>query len=142
MVFNLRSIFWLLAGRIRQRKSRENSIFNKKGSLSIQSYAFGLCNPPATFERLMEKVLSGLHWRTCLVYLDDIIVCGKTFEDMLKNLGEVFDRLETPGLKLKAKKCQLFLKRVNYIGHVISTEGISTDPTKVDMIKELQLHRM
>ena len=47
---------------------------------------FGLCNAPARFERLMELVLSGLHWQICLIYLDDIIIFGKTFAEMIKNL--------------------------------------------------------
>lgn len=66
---------------------------------------FGLSCAPATFERLMESVLAGLQWDICLVYLDDIIVTGKTFENMLENLGKVFERLQKANLKLKAKKC-------------------------------------
>ena len=57
---------------------------------------FGLCNAPATFERLMENILRGLSWKTCLVYLDDIIIVEKSFEDHLKNLEEVFQRLKIP----------------------------------------------
>ena len=59
---------------------------------------FGLCNVPATFERLMERVLKGLHWETCLVYLDHIIVMGRTFDEHLKNLGEVPQRITMAGL--------------------------------------------
>ena len=93
---------------------------------------FGLCRAPATFERLVEKVNVGLHWETCLVYLDEIIVCGKTFDEMLKNLDDVFARLQGAGLKLKARKCQLFAKRVEFLRHVISEEGVSTDPKKTE----------
>jgi 1-acyl-sn-glycerol-3-phosphate acyltransferase len=56
--------------------------------------AFGLCNAPAVFERLMLKILAGLTWKTCLVYLDDIIVFAKTFEEQIKNLEEVLHRLK------------------------------------------------
>ena len=70
-----------------------------------------------------------------MVYLDDIIVCGKTFEDMVKNLDEVLDRLQEAGLKLKARKCQLFAKRVDFLGHVISEDGISTDPKKTECVQ-------
>ena len=51
---------------------------------------FGLCNGPATFQRLMDLLLVGIQWNSCLVYLDDIIVLGKTFEDHLKHLAQVF----------------------------------------------------
>ena len=80
-------------------------------------------------------MLAGLHWETCLVYLDDIIVCGKTFEEMVKNLDEVFSRLQQAGLKLKARKCHLFAQRVEFLGHIISEEGVSTDPKKTECIR-------
>ena len=75
---------------------------------------FGLCNAPATFERLMELVLRGLQWQICLVYLDDIIVVGKTVNDMIANLTHVFDRLLAAWLKLKARKCTLFATEAEY----------------------------
>ena len=96
---------------------------------------FGLCNAPATFERLMETVLAGLHWQICLIYLDDVIVVGKSFEDMIKNLGVVFERLQQSGLKLKARKCQLFGKEVEFLGHIISEKGVETDPSKPQCIE-------
>ncbi|GBM66822.1 Retrovirus-related Pol polyprotein from transposon 297 [Araneus ventricosus] len=68
---------------------------------------FGLCNAPATFERLMETVLRGLSSEACLVYLDDIIIVGRTFEELLNNLRKVFQRLQNANLKLNPKKCSL-----------------------------------
>jgi hypothetical protein len=59
---------------------------------------FGLKGAPATFERLMETVLAGLQWKICLIYLDDIIVLGRSFEDMVTNLKQVYDRLLAAGL--------------------------------------------
>ena len=66
---------------------------------------FGLCNGPATFQRLMDLLLAGrgIQWNSCLVYLDDIIVLGKTFEDHLKHLAQVFQRLREANLKLQIK---------------------------------------
>ena len=65
---------------------------------------FGLCNTPATFQRLMDLVLAGLQWSSCLVYLDDIIVTGKTFLEHLHHLRVVFDRLREANLKLMPAK--------------------------------------
>ncbi|UYV71010.1 K02A2.6-like [Cordylochernes scorpioides] len=84
---------------------------------------FGLCNAPATFERLMEAVLQGLATETCMVYLDDIIVFENNFEEHLSNIEKVFKRLEAANLKLSPKKCKLFKKEVAYLGHIISAEG-------------------
>ena len=97
---------------------------------------FGLCNAPSTFQRLMEHVLAGLHWTSCLVYLDDIIIFSKTPEDHLQQLREVFERLEKAGLKVKPSKCHLLRKSVRYLGHIISEKGVQTDPDKTRCIAE------
>ncbi|CAK1581984.1 unnamed protein product [Parnassius mnemosyne] len=89
---------------------------------------FGLCNAPATFERLMELVLTGLIGDACLVYLDDIIIVGRTFEEHLQNL--------CVNLKLSPKKCSLFKRQVNFLGYVVSEEGIRTDPEKIAAVKD------
>ena len=97
---------------------------------------FGLCNAPATFERLMEAVLAGLHWKSLLVYLDDVIVFGNTFNEELERLKEVFRRFRAANLKLNPKKCHLFQRKVAYLGHVVSEQGVSTDPAKVRAVSE------
>ena len=105
----------------------------RRGLFQFRVMPFGLACAPATFERLMERVLTGLQWQICLVYLDDVIVVGKSFEEMVTNLRQVFDRLKAAGLKLKPKKCSLFSKQVRFLGHVISSDGVATDPNKIQM---------
>ena len=85
---------------------------------------FGLCNAPATFEGLMEKVLAGLLWHGVLGYIDDIIAFGNTWEDAIMKLEQVMIRLRQANLKLKAKKCFLFRREVEYLGHEVSGEGV------------------
>ena len=96
---------------------------------------FGLCNAPATFERLMESVLRGLQWQICLVYLDDIIVVGKTVDSMIVNLTQVFDRILATGLKLKARKCSLFSTKSKYLERIVSQQGIPTNPDKIRVVQ-------
>ena len=96
---------------------------------------FGLCNAPATFERLMEQGLRGLPLDVCLIYLDDILVPGKSFDDQLNNLHVVFQRLRQANLKLAPEKCTLFQSEVHYLGHIVREEGVSTDPAKVQAIQ-------
>ena len=74
------------------------------GTFQFRVMPFGLCNASATFERLMDQVLQGLRWSRCLVYLDDIISFGTTFEDALDNLTLIFERLRTYGLQLKSSR--------------------------------------
>ena len=96
---------------------------------------FGLCNAPSTFQRLMELVLHGLQWEICLVYLDDIIIFSRTIGEHLQRLKEVFDRLREAGLKLKPGKCHLLQRSVHYLGHIVSSNGVETDPGKTKIIK-------
>jgi hypothetical protein len=95
----------------------------------------GLANAPSQFQRLMDLVLAGLLWDSCLVYLDDIIVMFGTFEEHLVRLEAVFDRMIKAQLKLKASKCQLFRFEVKFLGHVVSAKGISADPEKVRVVE-------
>ncbi len=67
----------------------KTAFVSRRGLFEFKVMPFGLCNAPATFERLMETVLAGLNWQICLIYLDDIIVHGRTFEGMLQNLEQV-----------------------------------------------------
>ena len=97
---------------------------------------FGLCNAPATCQRVMQVVLAGLEWMNCFVYLDDILIASKTFNEHLDHLREVFNRLCKAGLRLKPKKCLLLRKEVPYLGHVISKEGIRPDPAKAVKVQQ------
>ena len=120
-----------------EESSKEKTAFSVKGGLYCWNVMpFGLCNAPSTFERLMERVLSGLHWKTLLVYLDDIITFGRTVPETISRLEEVFQRLRDAGLKLKPSKCNLFKREVRYLGHVVSAEGVSTEPEKVQVVKD------
>ena len=92
-------------------KDREKTAFvTQEGLFEFNVMPFGLCNAPATFQRLMDFTLAGMLWSECLVYLDDVIVFGRTFEDHLRNLGLVLARLRTVGLKAKPSKCAFLSK--------------------------------
>ena len=116
--------------------ARQKSAFTThKGLFEFIRMPFGLCNAPATFQRVMQVVLAGLEWRSCFVYLDDILIASKTFDEHLNHLREVFNRLRKAGLRLKPKKCLLLRKEVPYLGHVISKEGIRPDPAKTEKVQ-------
>jgi hypothetical protein len=89
---------------------------------------FGLCNTPATFERLMEKVPRRLTYDSCLVWLRDVIVIGHTFEEHLLNLGKVFQRFRQCCVKLNPEKCQLLQKAIRYLGHMYHPKGYPPTP--------------
>ena len=89
---------------------------------------FGLTNAPATFPRLMESCLGELQLTWYIIYLEDIIVFSWTLEEHPFRLKDVFNKLKAAGLKLKPSKCKLFRKQINYMGHVVGHQGVSTDP--------------
>ena len=85
--------------------SKHKSEFcTRSGLYEWNVMSFGLTYAPATFQRLMEKVLSNLHWQICMVYLDDILIFGSSVEQVLDRLEVILTRLQQAGLKLKQKK--------------------------------------
>ena len=118
-------------------KDKQKTAFStRKGIFQFRVMPFGLTNAPATFERLMELVLRGLQWEQCLIFLDDVIVFGKDFDETLSNLHTVFDRLRTANLKLKAKKCELFQQEIKFLGHVVTPKGVKCDPEKTKAVED------
>ena len=106
------------------------------GSYEFLVMPFGLKNVPATFQRLMANVLAGLPQRVCMDYIDDILVVGQTFEEHLENLRTVLQRLREAGLKLKPSKCDLLKTEVQYLGYVVSADGIKIDPRKTQAVRD------
>uniref|UniRef100_A0A8C6M7M4 Gypsy retrotransposon integrase-like protein 1 n=1 Tax=Nothobranchius furzeri TaxID=105023 RepID=A0A8C6M7M4_NOTFU len=84
----------------------------------------------------MDLILADLQWTVCLVYLDDIIVFGRDFQEHLARLGTVLEKLRQSNLKVKPSKCDLFSTQVHYLGHVISAEGVKPDPAKIEAVRE------
>ena len=120
--------------------SQEKTAFiTNSGLYEFTVMPSGLCNAPAMFQRLMETVLAGLAWTSCMVYIDNILVVGETFEDHLLNLRKVFDQLQKAGLHLKPTKCHLAKPQVEYLGYIVSAQGIAADPKKVLAIKSFSV---
>ena len=129
---DLLSGYWQVE--VAERDQPKTAFCTTEGLFEFKVMPFGLCNAPATFQRLMDLVLAGLQWSHCLVYLDDVIVLGKTFTEHLENLRTVFARLREAGLKLKPTKCAFLQPRVQYLGHIVSRDGVIPDPAKVEKV--------
>lgn len=133
---DLKAGYWQVELRPEDKEKTAFTTGIGKGLWQFRVMPFGLCNAPATFERLMERVLVGLLGDACLVYLDDVIVMGRSFSEHRKNLEKVFKRFREANLKLNPKKCAFFKKEVSYLGHIISDKGVRTDPDKVKAVQE------
>ena len=141
--FSVASIWLADTGQVEMDAAdQEKTAFVTQGGLyKFRVMPFGLVNAPATFERLMERVLRGIAWSECLVYLDDILVFGPDFVTTLARLERVLDRLGEAGLKLKAKKCQLFQEEIPFLGHIVSAAGIGADPAKCQQVGDWPVRR-
>ena len=106
------------------------------GLFEYNRMPFGLCNAPACFARLMQACLNEQIFQILLVYLDDILIFSKTFEEHLERLEMVLKRLREHGLKLKLEKCTFLRRRVTYLGHEVSGAGIAPDPQKIAVVQE------
>jgi hypothetical protein len=106
----------------------------REGSFRFLTMPFGLSNAGATFQRLMDMVTSGLNFEVCLVYLDDIIIFSRTVEQHIESLRLVLERLRSAGLKLKPAKCDIMRRSVEFLGHLVSSDGIEPHPDKVSAV--------
>lgn len=117
-------------------EDRPKTAFNvPTGHYQYRRMPFGLKNAPATFQRLMDGVLRGLKPKQCMVYLDDVIIFSTTIEQHAQRLREVFSRLRNARLTVNIEKCNFAVKKVTYLGHVITEHGVHTDPRLIDAVK-------
>ena len=86
----------------------------------------------------MQRVFGDQQCQSLLLYLDDIVVFSSTFQQHLERLEVVLQWLQYEGLKAKLSKCSFFQHKVRYLGHIISAEGVSTDPGKVEVVASWQ----
>lgn len=82
----------------------------------------------------MDEILTGLKWNVCLVYLDDLVICGKTYQEHQDKLETVFLAIEKAQLTLNLSKCHFAQRRILCLGHQVTCDGITPDPSKIDAI--------
>ena len=121
---------------IKEEDIPKTAFTTKYGLYEHVTMPFGLCNAPATFQRLMEIVLSKLQWQTCLIYLDDVICFSSTFDQHIERLRGIWQCIRLANLKLKPKKCHLIQTEVKFLGFILSSEGVLPDPDNVARLQE------
>ena len=107
------------------------------GQFRFTRMPFGLSNAPASWQRLMDMVFQGMHWKSVLTFIDDICVFSATYEDHVRDVREVLDRVKKFGLRLQPGKCSFFKKELHYLGHIVSDQGVALDPAKTEALKPM-----
>ena len=106
------------------------------GHYEFERMPFGLKNAPATFQRLMDLVLSGLQGKELFVYMDDIVIYASSLQEHERKYNLLMDRLREANLKLQPDKCEFLKTEVTYLGHIISKDGIKPDPKKLEAVRQ------
>ncbi|UYV71576.1 hypothetical protein LAZ67_8003727 [Cordylochernes scorpioides] len=131
---DLQSGYWQID--VEESDREKTAFITPDGLYEFKVMPFGLCNAPATFERMIDNLLKGLKWTICLCYLDDIIVFSDGFEEHLRRLQLVLNCLKKAGLCLNSKKCKFGAKTITVLGHEVSENGIRPDQEKIRAVRD------
>lgn len=134
---DLKSGYWQLE--MESESIQKTAFITSSGLYEFLRLPFGLKNAAASFQRLMEHVLRELKGKCCMVYIDDVVVFSKNKQDHLQHLQQVFQCFHKAGLTLNLKKCNFIQKSLTFLGHVVSSDGIKTDPTKVSAVSSFPI---
>ena len=116
---------------------KEKTAFSSPyGHYHYNRMPFGLKGAPATFQRLMNVVLTGLQGLHCFVYLDDVVIYGYNLKNHNEKLIEIFKRLRSANLKLQPDKCNFLKTEITYLGHVVNEDGVKPNPLKIEAVKD------
>ena len=121
---------------VAENDKEKTAFATRLGHYEFNRMPFGLSGAPATFQKLMHTVLKTENWSTCLVYLDDVLIYGKDFDQHMERLELVLRKIHEAGLKLSPQKCNFLQRSLKFLGHVIEENGISPDYDKIKKVKE------
>jgi hypothetical protein len=133
---DLASGYWQIA---MEEKDKEKTAFVcRYGLYQWNVMPFGLTNAPATFQRMMNEIFMEYLDDFMAVYLDDIIIYSKNWEEHLEHIKKVFEKLREANLKMKLKKCEFAMRNIKFLGHVVGKDGLKPDPDNIKKVKELK----
>jgi hypothetical protein len=130
--FDLRKSYYQIE--VREADRDKTAFICRGGQYRFGRMPMGLCNSGASFQRMMDVVLSGLAFDVCLAYIDDIIVYSRSLDEHIERLKAVLRRVRDAGLKIKPSKSVLVQRSVGFLGHVVSAEGVRAHPDKTRQI--------
>lgn len=135
--FNLRIGYWQTPlSNDAPNQKQHSACTTPDGLYLFKVMPFGLCNAPATFERVKDTLLKGLTWNICLCNLDDLVVFSVTFDKHIHRLRQVLDCFRAAKLQLNFRKCRFGARQIKVLGHLVSVDGIRPDFVKIQAVAE------
>ena len=134
---DLFSGYWQLALDDSSKEKASFVIADPASQWQFKRLVMGLSNSAPCFQRLLTQVLQPAIGKSVFLYQDDVLIYSETEEEHIQHIREVFELLRKANLKMKLKKCEFFKESINYLGHIISNEGVKPDPAKVEKIVNL-----
>jgi len=135
LFFESRRTKWIPPVRSASKYRYKLAFVTPDGKYECIRLPFGYVNSAADFQQAMDKILAGLKWTIAMVYIDDVTIWATTWQEHCDRLATVLTRLINHNVKLKPNKCHFGFKKLKFLGHVISKEGISPDPQKVEAVQ-------
>jgi len=132
---DLASGYWQVE--IQEQHKEKSAFITRNGLFEFNVMPFGLTNAPATFQRLMDNVVRDIPWTAGQDYMDDVLVGSHSFQDHLRDVQLLFDRLQQHGLSIKISKCNFFKEKLIYLGHELSKHGIRPNSAKIEAITRI-----
>ncbi|UYV70237.1 hypothetical protein LAZ67_7002256 [Cordylochernes scorpioides] len=134
---DLKAGYWQIG--IDEADREKTAFITPDGLFEFKVMPFGLCNAPATFERMMDNLLKGLRWTICLCYLDDVVIFADNFPDHLRRLEVVLNCFKRAGLKLNPGKCSFGASNIKILGHQVDKDGIRPDDDKIKAVSQFPI---
>ncbi|CAG8800349.1 12058_t:CDS:1, partial [Dentiscutata erythropus] len=134
---DLLSGYWQLP--VNEKDKEKTAFVTSCGTYEFNVMPFGLCNAPASFQRLMDKILADEIGKFVVVYLDDINIYSENFDEHLDHISVIFKKLKESGLKLNFEKCTFFRSNICFLGHVVGRDGIKPDESKIEKVKNFPI---
>ena len=131
---DLRSGYW--QAELDEETAHKTGFQTHEATFCFKRLPMGICGAVPFYQMLMQKVLRGLTPSTVLIYLDDILCFGRDPKDMIRKLGQVFDRLRQAGLRMHPGKCSFGVQRVEFLGHVFDSEGVHVNENKIKIVRD------
>src|SRR6266542_3599271 len=137
IVIDLASAYWQI--QLRKKDRPKTAFLTRNGQYQFKVMPFRLNNAPATFQRLMNKVLRQYIGKFVQVYLDDVIIYSNNLDKHKRHIKAVLEKIKEANLKLKPSKCQWFQIELKFVRHLVGRNGIRPDPQNVKKIKNAEV---